>query len=359
MKKALIFDPYLDTLGGGERYALTFAQVISKLGYAVDLAWKNEADLVEAQRRFGLDLSRVELNQKAWHLCASHSSLPKRFQFTGKYDLIFWVSDGSLPFLFGKNNLVHFQVPFTIPFNRMGGNPLLKNLKLLFINKLVYNSNFTKQVLERSFPPSKAFVLYPPIDTDQFKPGEKENIILSVARFASPSHSKRQDVLIKAFKLFSKGNKDYRLVLAGGFTGEESVLSKLKNLAKGLKVDIVTNPSFDELKRLYAKARFFWHGAGFEVDEEGNPEKVEHFGMTTVEAMSAGAVPVVIAKGGQKEIVNKENGALVNTATEMANITQSFASDKDLLHDLSESSITASKQFSIDEFSKKIVELIG
>jgi glycosyltransferase involved in cell wall biosynthesis len=42
-------------------------------------------------------------------------------------------------------------------------------------------------------------------------------------------------------------------------------------------------------------------------DPERHPDRYEHFGITTVEAMSAGAVPVVIDAAGQVEIV--EHGA--------------------------------------------------
>jgi hypothetical protein len=46
-----------------------------------------------------------------------------------------------------------------------------------------------------------------------------------------------------------------------------------------------------------------WHATGYGFDAEQYPAKQEHFGMTTVEAMSAGAVPVVLNTGGQREIV--------------------------------------------------------
>src|SRR3989339_2140412 len=127
VKKALIFDPYLDTLGGGERYSLTFALALSYLGYRVDLAWNNEADIQAAQDRFSLDLSQININREAYTLFARKTSLIDRIIFTSSYDLFFWVSDGSLPFLFGKKNLVHFQVPFT----RIGGNQFTNALKLL------------------------------------------------------------------------------------------------------------------------------------------------------------------------------------------------------------------------------------
>ena len=62
-----------------------------------------------------------------------------------------------------------------------------------------------------------------------------------------------------------------------------------------------------ELRDLYARASIFWHAAGLGEDPERHPDRYEHFGITTVEAMSAGAVPVVIDAAGQVEIV--EHGA--------------------------------------------------
>lgn len=354
MKKALFFDPYLDTLGGGERYVLTFALSLAALGFEVDLAWRNQKDLDEAENRFGLDLSGVKINPHAYDTCSNRSSLIDRFEFTNKYDLIFWVSDGSLPFLFGKNNLVHFQVPFT----SIGGNPIINRLKLSFINKLVFNSQFTRMVINKSLPDSKDFVLYPPIDTDQFIGGKKENIILSVARLTSPSHSKRQDVLIDTFNDLSSRIKGYRLILAGGHKGDSQILDDLKNRAKGLSVDIIPNPTFNELKQLYSKAKYFWHAAGFQIDEAKEPEKVEHFGMTTVEAMSAGCVPIVIAKGGQKEIVTKESGLLVDSISELAQQTEKLIKDPKLTESLSQSAIKRSRLYSIASFKENINSLI-
>ncbi|KKS63938.1 MAG: hypothetical protein UV32_C0032G0009, partial [Candidatus Collierbacteria bacterium GW2011_GWF2_42_51] len=69
MKKALIFDPYLDTLGGGERYALTFAQSLLNSGFRVEVAWKDAETLKKAEERFGLDLSGIKINKKAYELC--------------------------------------------------------------------------------------------------------------------------------------------------------------------------------------------------------------------------------------------------------------------------------------------------
>lgn len=354
MKKALLFDPYLDTLGGGERYSLTLALGLEKLGYSVEIAWNNRDTLVAAQERFGLDLSTVKLNKKAYKLFTQKTNIFQKFLFTIRYGLIFWVSDGSLPFLFAKNNLVHFQVPF----KTIGGSSFVNKIKTLFINKFVYNSQFTASVHQSHFPKSKGTVLYPPIDTESFKPGKKENIIISVARFDSPSHPKRQDILIDAFKLLYKTNKDYQLFLVGGSKQSSDTLEKLKQKSGSLPVKFIVNPSFDKLKSLFAKSKFFWHAAGFEIDEKYNPEKVEHFGMTTVESMSAGCVPVVINKGGQKEILSTGAGFLCDDAKGIASNTELLINDQALYKKMQNESSKRVELYSTRSFLANLKKLI-
>lgn len=354
MKKALIFDPYLDTLGGGERYCLTLAVELVNQGYRVEIAWPESDTLRSAEDRYGLDLSKIKLNKKAFSVFAKQSSIFQKIFLTVRYHLIFWVSDGSLPFLFSRNNLVHFQVPF----KTIGGNPLVNKIKSAFIHKYVYNSRFTAAVHEKHLPKRKSFILYPPIDTDSFKPGRKEDEILSVARFDSPSHSKRQDILIEAFKQLHQTHPEYHLILAGGSKGGSSILDSLKDLAGSLPINFVVGPDFNKLKTLYAKAKFFWHAAGYEIDEDIDPEKVEHFGMTTVEAMSAGCVPFVIAKGGQKEILIDNTGFLCHSPEEIARETIALINKPHKLETIAEKAMTRSRDFSIQEFSKKIKSLL-
>jgi len=354
MKKALIFDPYLDTLGGGERYVLTFALGLLKNDYSIVLAWPDRKELDLAHSRFGLDLSKIAINSEAYGLCSQKTAYAERLKFTKDYDLIFWVCDGSLPFLFSKNNLIHLQVPF----KKMGGNSTINNLKTVFIKKFVYNSNFTRNVLEKNLQKDKGFVLYPPIDTNGFTPGKKENVILSVARFDSPSHSKRQDILVEAFRTLSEQVKGYTLVLAGGLKGDEIVMQKLRTSAKGLGVEFLINPDFGELKKIYSQAKFFWHAAGFGINEQTDPERVEHFGMTTVEAMASGCVPVVINKGGQKEIITAGTGYLCEDSAEIAQKTVELIRNPKALTAMSKAAIDRSQFFSTGNFFEKIKLLL-
>ena len=45
------------------------------------------------------------------------------------------------------------------------------------------------------------------------------------------------------------------------------------------------------------------HAAGFGVDADEFPERLEHFGITPIEAASFGCIPVVYGQGGPSEVV--------------------------------------------------------
>src|SRR5690606_11935124 len=128
--------------------------------------------------------------------------------------------------------------------------------------------------------------------------------------------------MIKAFKkMCDNGFTGFEYHLCGGTHSEKihmDYLNKVKKEAKGYPIFIHTDISFDQLKELYAKSSIFWHAEGFGEDENKHPDRFEHFGITTVEAMASGCIPVVIAKAGQIEIVQGGvNGFLWNNLNEL------------------------------------------
>jgi len=345
-KKALIYDPYLDTLGGGERYAFTLAECLLKGGWQVDFWWPDERVIKRAADRFGLDVGKTRANSRK----ISDVSLREKFLVTRHYNLVFWFSDGSVPFLFGKKNLLHLQVPF----KGVGAKKLLF-LKKFFIKEVICNSRFTKKVVDKEYG-FNGLVLYPPIDIDRFKPGIKENKILAVGRFEETMQAKRQDTLIAVFKqMVDEGLENWRLVLVGGsLVKTNPYLERLKKQAQGYPIDFIVNASFARLRQEYAQAKIFWHGAGQGVDEEKEPWRAEHFGMATVEAMAAGCVPVVVDKGGLKEIVRRGMGERWRNPQELKAKTLKLIASKSLLARLSRQAREASRKFSKDNFCRKL-----
>lgn len=352
--RAGIYDPYLDTLGGGERYTLTFANSLAKLGYEVDIFWNDQSIGKKIKERFGFDVDGLNFVD---NIFSKDKKTKKRLM--QDYDLIFFVSDGSVPYLGAKRNILHFQVPF----HGISGKSFFNRLKFRKIDLIVCNSLFTKKVIDKEYG-VHSDVLYPPVDVESFKLLKKENLIVYVGRFTSFLHSKRQDVLVKSFiKMFKEEKekvKDWKLVLAGVDKEGKEYVSKLKEMAKGYPIQILTNPHFNDLKQLYGKAKIFWTAAGYGFDEQKQPEKMEHFGITTVEAMACGCVPIVINKGGQKEIVeDSKNGFLWETEQQLIDKTLRLMENENEWVKLSKEAQKRSLVFSEKEFYERIKKLVG
>jgi glycosyltransferase involved in cell wall biosynthesis len=209
-------------------------------------------------------------------------------------------------------------------------------------NVLLANSEYTAGWIRRYYG-RESELSYPPIDTVNFVPLAKERIMLSVGRFEPKAMSKRHDALIEVFRsLYEEGSLEgWRMIVCGGNDGTPeftATVQFLRNLSRGLPVTIEENVPFARLCELYGTASVYLHAMGLDEDPETVPWRFEHFGMTTVEAMSAGAVPFVLAAGGQREIViNEKCGFLWHSRDELKQQLRAFtklgASDKRRLRD--------------------------
>lgn len=349
MKKALFFDPYLDTVGGGERYMLTLLDYLLSQEWKIDLIWSNSDIIKKIKERFDFNLEKL-------NFISNPNNMIEKWKLTKSYDFIFWLSDGSIPLLFGKNNVLHFQVPF----RNVGGKSLLNKTKLSRVTNIVCNSNFTKGFIDKEFDVN-SIVIYPPIDVMAFKAGKKENVILSVGRFSQLLQAKRQDILIKAFKrMVDQGLKNWKLVLAGATdVGGDNYYQELEKTIEKYPIQLIKNPDFQNVKKLYSKSKIFWSASGFGIDEEKEPQKVEHFGMTIVEAMVSGCLPIVVKKGGAKEIIiNQENGFFWETENQLIEVTSKILDDEKLLEKMQGKVIESGRRFSTQSFTKKFNEII-
>jgi glycosyltransferase involved in cell wall biosynthesis len=336
--KAAIVNPYLDTLGGGERYTMGVARALVNKKYNVDVEWKDPSIKEKLEKRFNINLDGVDFIEDVGR--------------GDGYDVCFWVSDGSIPILKARKNFLHFQVPF----HDGSGKTLLNKMKFFRIEKNICNSYFTKNVIDKEYG-VESVVVYPPVDVDDFKPKRKENLVVSIGRFSQLKQAKRQDVLIKAFKrLYDSGFNDWEFVLAGGAeVGVGDYVKKLRKLAKGYPVRILESPSFSQIKELYGKAKIFWSAAGFGIDESKEPEKVEHFGIVTVEAMASGAVPIVFSAGGHKEIIaDGENGFLWESTRQLLKNTRNVVKEKGMFSKISTRAKEDSKIYEYERFEKEI-----
>jgi glycosyltransferase involved in cell wall biosynthesis len=339
-KTALIINPYWTTAGGGERYSAALARLLLDSGWRVDLDWPDPDLLVRLKNQFAIDLSSCRLAYKA---------------MTSGYDLTFWVSDGSLPASFSRKTIIHFQ----FPFQHIHGKSLLNRLKSkLYI--FVTNSLFTKNFIDREFG-IHSTVIYPPVDTDTFKPGKKTNTILYVGRFSQLAQKKGQEILIDTFNKFSSKIPGWKLIIAGGASigVNPEHLSNLSRKSKSKKIDLIINPTVSDLKKLYSQAKIFWSGSGYGISEDVEPTRVEHFGISVVEAMSAGAVPIITEKGGHREIIESgKSGYFWSDPADLASATLKLISAPDQLKKMSANAVARSRLFKTENFNRAFVHLL-
>ena len=351
-----IFDPYLDDLGGGEKYMMKIAQCLAK-NNDVSIFWDRREDVEELKKRFLLDLSKIKL---AKNIFSKGTGLVKRLIKSRKYDRIILLSDGSIPFLLSKKTFIHIQQP--LPNKNIN---IKTKIKIFRINRFFCNSFYTKSYIDKSLG-INSVVLYPPVDQKPIKI-KKENIILHVGRFRvknvimETDNYKKQGFIVDAFKKMIKdGLKDWKLVLAVSVKkDDQKIFETFKERTKGYPIEFMINKNNNDLLDIYSKAKIYWHASGFGENLKEHPEFAEHFGISTVEAMGAGAVPVVFNAGGQKEIViNGENGFLWNSLDELTEKTKLLMSDERLWVKMSHKAVRRAGDFAGDRFCEELYKIL-
>lgn len=206
-----------------------------------------------------------------------------------------------------------------------------------------------------------ARLIYPVIEG--LTPLEKRNVILSVGRFFEGHHNKKHILMVLAFKaMCDAGLEGWEFHLVGGTHEEEHhrrYLDRVRREAHGYPIHIHTNIPYEALRGHYGRARIFWHASGHDEDERRHPERFEHFGISTVEAMLAGAVPVVIGKAGQLETVEDGvDGFLWGDVPTLKARTRQLVDDPALLARMSEKAIAKAQHFSRERFRTEVSALV-
>jgi glycosyltransferase involved in cell wall biosynthesis len=205
-------------------------------------------------------------------------------------------------------------------------------------------------------------VLYPPVDT-RFAPAPKANLVLSVGRFSTQSHSKRQLEMMTTYRDMKRTSlEDWCYYCVGGLLNhpaDQAYFDEVKRLAAGCGARVIPNIARTELRRLLARAKIFWHAAGYADDERTNPFQAEHFGISTVEAMAAGSVPIAYDQGGQSEIVEHgRSGYLWRTLDELRNYTRRLVSDESLRAQMAAAARQRAERFTPEVFLNDFARLV-
>lgn len=364
-----IYDHALHFVGGGQKYVCTMAAILQER-YDVTYIANKPVTLAQLSQWYDLDLSKCHLK-----------IIPLPFYEARRSEVIhasMVMGHMPNPFLAISEESSHYD--FFINANMLSKCPPLSNRSLFICHfpdvnpgpyfaahrytHIITNGQYTTHWLEKRWGMRAHRVIYPPVDmygassegTDPLR--GKESIILSVARFEDRG-TKKQKALVKAFNMLCRRDPDrmrsWRLWLVGGTVPGVPYIKEVRRAARSNpRIEIKTNVSLSELRRHYARASIFWHACGLGVDEEKEPELIEHFGMTTVEAMQNYCAPVVINGGGQREIVEHEtSGFLFRSQDELCDYTYRLIADPALLHQVMRNAYARSHQFNLDRFARE------
>ena len=363
--KICLYSPYFPKhIGGGEKYFLDVAFALADYG-EVNLAIPQEnsesfAVIYDRYEKF-LGKSICQFNLIPSPLGTNSSFLKKLF-WTSKFDLIYAFTDGSFFPSLAKKNVLHIQTPL-----KRQPLSIIEKIKLSAWNFINTNSRFTKKIVEKYWQIRVDAVHRPMIDVESIKDLQKtikkEKVILHVGRFFRQLHSKRQDVLVDFFAELIKKNPTsmagWKLVLIGSVEDQEYA-SEVAKKAENLPIEIIHQISRKDLNGWYAKASIYWHATGFDLDEMEHPEKMEHFGISTGEAMAGGAVPVVISSGGQPEVLGEDlTNWLWSSKDDCLAKTLELIDNKDLFKTWSKKATNSIERFDEIHFKKNIEQMMG
>lgn len=357
MKANFIYSD-LNPCGGGERLTLVTMQSVLEMGIDIELTTLVKPNIKKIENAFGNDFASVINKIKKIHLLnhiLDEQSISKIMK--NNYDITINTHGDIDPFYhqsFSKNNAITYcHYPTAKQFMELENNDYLEkhiNIakesfiasssvntntidketqkidqntisfdrkryleclmdtydKMMLNTTVITNSKYSSKAIFDAYGLSKIIILYPPVDVEKFRnisfsssssstqKDNREDYILVISRIEP---SKKLENAIALAKMLKDKKIGKGMIIVGNlepFYFEYS--QQLKKMIKSLDLEdyikLEIDASLEKLLSLLKISNVFFH-----------PRSGEHFGMSIVEAMSSGLVPIVTDEGGQTEFV--------------------------------------------------------
>lgn len=353
MKIAIVHD-YFGAIGGGERVAITLANIFKAdiITTVPDAAFRLDKNV--HIRSLGSPITIPPLKQLSttWKFAsADFSDEYDFFIFTGmwshnaarlNYPNIWYCYsperafyDLYLTFLSRQDCISRQAFRLWTTIHRR-----LDQRAVREVNQIVTISENVRRRIQQYYN-RDAQVIYPPVDTSRYQCKEYGDFWLSVNRLYP---EKRIDLQIEVFRSMP----DKRIIIAGGYSeGDRRAGMYVEKLMKDLppNVEILGEVSEEKLIDLYARCCGLVCTA---IDED--------FGMTPVEGMAAGKPVVAVNEGGFRETVTPETGMLVRAdVREIADAIHRISVEPEQYR---KSCMERAKVFDLSGFSRSIRSIV-
>jgi glycosyltransferase involved in cell wall biosynthesis len=360
--KVNVVHPSLNGIGGSEQVCLSMIESLKENGYAVSLGTFEKTDWENVERYFPKirkpDNEIVKprlLGTFAYgemvNFLYLESKMPKDACTTVVSCTSPWFYCPStpraviylLPPLWYDTGLHHSYLK---PYVFIQRKHLGKENKVLLTN-----SSFSAKIIKKVYS-VEPNVLYPPVNIEDFHPSYKEDLIVSVGRF---DPLKRFEVLVEAFKGIGENAK---CAIIGSSAGDirqssRSYIAKLKRIIVELglsdRVELLVNCPFSKLVQTLSKAKIYVHCF-----------QNEPFGISVVESMAAGCVPVVHRSvGAYYDIIDCDKYGLSFEGThELSERMSSLLNDAELCKQYQNKALERARLFDKSSFKKRFMRFV-
>lgn len=388
-----IYSPRLSAGGGAEATVLRAATALSAAGHEVSVFSPSEVDVQALESHFGMSLRGIRF-VKLPEESGRWSRLPvavrnllldrRQARFLRAHRLGLFVNatfKSNIPGV-GSRTVYYTHFPHRLhvaPRRRLHAVylGLVDRARRILLHPghphavhtyetVLANSEFTRRNIADRWG-REATVVYPPCGVSPASAEEpREKIIVTVGRFQPGSPDipqKSQGTMVRAFReMTDLHRRGWRFVLVGALGDDEhsrAFFRVLTELADGHPIEFRTNVSREDLESTLRRASVYWHAQGVDGDPIRRPETQEHFGISVVEAMSHGVVPLVFGSAGPSEIVSRLDPSLTWQSTDgLMDATRTLL-ETDRLPELSRQARQAAEYFSAERFDRQFLTACG
>jgi alpha-1,2-mannosyltransferase len=380
MMKIAVAHHSLNIPGGAERLCLSLVEALRNKGHNVSLITVEKTDWRVVQNAFG---SVVLPNEEKYVITSRISKKLSSVPVSSTYFSIFVLqllatrqkhehdliinTFGDVVNSIADITYVHFPLRAALSFSQIPAFANVSTWKAmapiydsamslwdrLTPGYLLTNSKFTQEIIRTALR-RNSLVIYPPVNTETFSSKcfserKRGRTVVVVASYTPKRH-------LEQVPLIAKYSKFAKFVVIG--KADEYSLPTLKKLRDYMarlhvedRVTLLENVPFKEFLEVLSEGKVYLHIM---------PQ--DHFGISVVEGMASGCVPVVHRSGGPwMDILDEQQGMYgfsYSTPAEAARHIDTLVSDEDLRSRTALKASYRAKRFDKMVFMKRMVEVV-